>query len=168
MKWKDVKGYEGLYQVSDTGKVRSFFRCKTQKGHILSDCIGSNGYSLVVLCKDGTRKSYTVHRLVATAFIPNPNNYPCINHIDENKSNNNISNLEWCSYAYNGLYGIRGKILDAKRKPVAKYTPSGELVRIYGSRCEAASEIGGSAGCITRAINGQRKTYKGYVWKEWK
>lgn len=164
MIWKDVKGYEGLYQVSDTGKVRSFV--KNNEPHVLSDCVGSNGYPTIVLCKDRKKASHTVHRLVATAFLPNPYEYPCINHKDENKTNNNVSNLEWCSYTYNGLYGLRGVILANKKKPVAEYTSDGKLIKIHESRCSAAREIGGSAGCITRAIKGERKTYKGHIWKE--
>lgn len=167
MIWKDVKGYEGLYQVSDTGKVKSLIQHKNRGPRVLSDCVGSNGYPVVVLCKNGKKTSRTVHRLVATAFIQNPDKYPCINHKDENKTNNSVSNLEWCSYRYNGLYGLRGKILEDKKKPVAEYAPDGKLIRVYESRCSAAKEVGGNAGSITRAINGERKTYKGHIWKEW-
>lgn len=113
--WKDIEGYEGWYQVSNLGRVRSVERYvnykKTglsfRKSRILklkSDYYGYRSVNLSVNCKV---KTYKVHRLVAQAFIPNPNNLPCINHKDENKSNNFVSNLEWCSIAYNNTYGTR-------------------------------------------------------------
>ena len=167
MIWKDVKGYEGLYKVSDTGLIKSLIQYKGMGPHVLSCCTGSNGYQIVVLCDGNTKKSKTVHRIVATAFSPNPNGHPCINHKDEDKTNNAASNLEWCSYSYNGMYGVRGKILEEKRKAVAMYSTDGCLLKVFKSRCDAAKEFNGQPGCITRAINGGRKTYKGYVWKEY-
>ena len=161
MVWKDVVGYEGLYMVSDTGVVMSLYHNK-----ILSSPAGSHGYPNVVLCKNRIKKTHTVHRLVAEAFLENPEGYPCINHKDENKANNHASNLEWCTYTYNGMYGVRGMILDKKRRPVAQFSADGTLLSTYESRCDAAKAMHGNAGSITRAINGERKTYKGYVWKE--
>lgn len=168
MIWKDVKGYEGLYQVSDTGLIKSLISYKGNGPHILSSCTGSSGYQIVVLCDGKTKRSKTVHRIVATSFLPNPDGHPCINHKDENKANNAVSNLEWCSYSYNGTYGIHGKILEEKKKPVAMCSTDGCVLKTFKSRCDAAREMGGSPGCITRAINGTRKSYKGYAWKEYK
>ena len=105
--WKDVKGYEGLYQVSNLGQVKRLgndrqMREKTLKGNKVK-----SGYMQVVLCKKGKSKPLYVHRLVAIAFIPNPNNHKEINHIDEIKTNNNFENLEWCNHKYNCNYGTR-------------------------------------------------------------
>ena len=95
--WKDIEGYEGLYQVSNLGRVKSLERTRTIRIHekILSlSSIDAYGYNVVCLSKDGVQKSLTIHRLVGCAFIPNPNNYPCINHSDEIKTNNKSNNLE--------------------------------------------------------------------------
>ncbi len=99
-----VKGYEGVYEVSNTGKVRSLPR-KTSKGGELKQATVQGGYKRVSL-SNGSRKGYTVHRLVGMAFLSNPLNKPCINHIDGNPSNNNVSNLEWCTYAENSQHSF--------------------------------------------------------------
>lgn len=108
--WRDIKGYEGLYQVSNLGRVKSL-RDKNNKKRelILKPKIMRNGYLKVDLCKNGKQKTFTVHRLVATVFISNPKNFPTVNHKDENKLNNNVSNLEWCTVLYNNCYGTRLK-----------------------------------------------------------
>lgn len=103
--WKDIEGYEGLYQVSNTGKVRSLNYKGTGKKKIWKYAITVNTYKQIALYKNGEIKYYYIHRLVALAFIPNPNNYPIINHKDENKSNNVVWNLEWCTQKYNSNYG---------------------------------------------------------------
>lgn len=112
--WRPIEGYEGLYEVSSYGRVRSldmYVRCKSyrlHKGKVLSPIINTNGYLFVGL----QGKRFSVHRLVAQAFIPNPQGLPQVNHIDENKSNNNVDNLEWCDAKYNNNYGtarIRGR-----------------------------------------------------------
>ena len=114
--WKDIEGYEGIYQVSNFGNVKSLSRLthfenthksgyRLTKERILKSGVGSNGYSSVVLRKDGKSRTFMVHRLVALTFIPNLENLPEINHKDENKQNNHINNLEWCSHIYNGNYG---------------------------------------------------------------
>ena len=100
--WKDIKGYEGLYQVSDTGEVKSLARTRNSKNGCICpvpECIrkqktDKDGYKEVALCKDGKTKHCRVHRLVAEAFIDNPNNYSVVNHKDENPANNNVDNLE--------------------------------------------------------------------------
>ena len=97
-KWKNVVGYEGLYEVSDIGRVKN-----SRTNHILSPGI-SQGYYYVALYKDGARKNKQVHRLVAEVFIENKDNYPLINHKDENKKNNVVENIEWCTYLYNNTY----------------------------------------------------------------
>lgn len=114
--WKDVQGYEGYYQVSNFGRVKSLTRTvKSNKGDnypyaTLSEKIrkpSEGKYLQIILCKDGKTKKHLIHRLVAQAFIPNPNNLPCVNHKDENPRNNHVENLEWCTYQYNNQYNNR-------------------------------------------------------------
>lgn len=113
-KWLDVVGYEGLYEVSNYGRVRSVYTKR-----VLSPGL-SQGYFYVALYKDKKRSNKQVHRLVAEAFIPNPNNFPIINHKDEVKTNNMVENLEWCSYAYNNTYnGLAVKRGDSLKGKIA-------------------------------------------------
>ena len=113
MIWKDIEGYEGLYQVSDAGEVRSLDRITTGNrnrkinGKVLAKLKTGTGYYRVDLCKNGKTKRHKVHRLVAKAFIENPNNKPFVNHIDNNPLNNNVSNLEWCTASENSLHSVR-------------------------------------------------------------
>lgn len=103
--YKNINGFEGLYQVSNKGNVKSLVNNKgVAREKVLKPVIG-NGYKRVRLFKDKTSKLYAVHRLVANAFLPNPHNYPCVNHKDECRTNNNVENLEWCTYKYNSNYG---------------------------------------------------------------
>lgn len=124
--WKDIVGYEGLYQVSNLGNVKSLQRLEKTKdgksrirnGRIMK--FSKSQYYQLDLCKNGFITKYSVHRLVAQAFIPNPNNYPCINHKDENKLNNTVENLEWCTYSYNSRYGESPKIRAIKHSIAMK------------------------------------------------
>ena len=102
--WKDIKGYEGSYQVSNLGRVKSlnYHRCGFER---ILEIDSSSQYETIMLYKNGSRTRFLIHRLVASAFIPNPNNYPVVNHIDEDKSNNRVDNLEWCTQQYNVNYG---------------------------------------------------------------
>ena len=97
--WKSIFDYSN-YKISNLGRIRSLKKYK-----ILKQSTNRFGYKSVSLHKFGTSKTFAIHRLVAKAFIPNPNNYPCVNHKDENPSNNCVSNLEWCTYQYNSIYG---------------------------------------------------------------
>ena len=109
--WKDIPGYEGKYQVSNTGKVRSLNYRGTGKTKILKPSTHHrDGYKRVVLYKNDKQYYYLVHRLVAQAFIPNPNNYPVVNHKDENPANNAVWNLEWCTMDYNIDYSKNKKM----------------------------------------------------------
>lgn len=125
--WKDIKGYEGLYQISNLGRVKNYERkvricrrgyegLRIHKERIMKPSINNRGYAFVSLCKDGKYKTKFVHRMVAENFISNPNNYPCVNHKDENPLNNSIDNLEWCTYAYNNAYGGRNERISKSRK----------------------------------------------------
>ena len=115
--WRDIKDYEGFYQVSNLGRIKSLDRVvinvngkkSLYKGKVLSIHYDKNGYVKVCLNKNNKRRKFSVHRLVAEAFIPNPNNYPEVNHIDEVKTNNKVSNLEWCTSEYNKSYGTRAE-----------------------------------------------------------
>ena len=109
--WKDIEGFEGLYQVSNFGRVKCLehkcpgrYGLRTVKEHLMVQVRGSKGYSYVSLSNMDRGRTFTVHRLVAKAFIPNPDNLPCVNHKDENKANNNVNNLEWCTSLYNNTY----------------------------------------------------------------
>lgn len=127
--WKDVIGYEGLYRVSSLGSVKSVTRyVKTvHKGYegsrlikerVLKPYLGKHGYFILTMRKNGRYKTEEVHRLVALAFIPNPDDLPCVNHKDENKQNNSVDNLEWCTRAYNNNYGNRNKKISQSRKGI--------------------------------------------------
>ena len=125
--WKDIENFEGLYQVSNLGNDRSLDRIKNQfngyyysnriyKGKILKPAISKNGYLRVLLQANGIKKNCCIHRLVAETFIPNIDNLPIINHKDENKLNNQVDNLEWCTQSYNINYGNRNKKVINKLK----------------------------------------------------
>lgn len=115
--WKPVLGYEGIYEVSNLGRVKSLGRMIRGNGNsmywhkerIMQPQSNRKGYHNIILSKDGTGKTCTLHRIVASAFIPNPNNYPEINHINENKKDNRVTNLEWCTSAHNHNWGMRNK-----------------------------------------------------------
>ena len=122
--WLDIPGYEGLYQCSDAGRVKSLPRVIARKdgvlrrypGQVLTPVVHTHGYRQVILCKDGEKKLTLVHRIVALTFIPNPESLPCINHKNQDKADNRSENLEWCSVAYNNTYGDRvQRIADKKR-----------------------------------------------------
>lgn len=149
--WKPIAGYEGLYEVSNAGRVRSLDRdvkgkgktgkdaVRKVKGRILINQKSSNGYVQVCLAKDGQNKIERVHRLVAAAFLENPLGLPEVNHKDENKTNNDVNNLEWCSHLYNQRYGnkpMRGerhpmrKLNATQIQEIRKRRSSGELLRV--------------------------------------
>ena len=163
--WKSITGYEGLYEVSDTGLVRSL---KDGNKRILSSR-KRRGYLAVDLRRDGKRKTMSVHRLVAAAFIPNPLGLKTVNHRDENKTNNNVSNLEWMTQGDNNRYGTHGlKLLKnlAPPKPVRQLDPLGNIVNRFPSIREAARQTGISDGSICEVCNGGiRKTAGGFSWK---
>lgn len=149
--WKPVIGYYGLYEVSNFGRVRSLDHyvkhgkggLALKKGKILRLNIGGSGYYQVSLSRDNKIKSYSVHRLVAEAFIPNPHNYPCVNHRNENKLDDRVENLEWCDHLYNVQYGTGIERQVSKRsKPVLMFTQLGHLVREFKSVNQAARELG--------------------------
>lgn len=166
--WKDVIGYEGYYQVSNLGRIRSLMHrgSKRKKPYIMHPHVQKNGYAYACLSKDKIPRVVRFHRIVASAFIPNPNKFPYINHIDENKTNNRADNLEWCTAKYNSNYGnIRERIISPQRKPVGKYDKKGNLLRTYIGVNEAARIEGISAGNICMVCKGQRNETGGHVWR---
>lgn len=159
--WKDIEGYEGMYMVSSLGRVKTLVG-RYKNVAILKEKYKKNGYCSITLYKNKKPHTYLVHRLVAQAFIPNPNNYPVVNHKDENKQNNCVENLEWCTQQYNINYGNGnhkrslshkgkqftkthienmskariGKMVGSKNPksiPVAQYNKNGEFITIYES-----------------------------------
>lgn len=166
--WRDIEGYEGLYQVSDKGRVRSL---KYGKEHILKPERTHNGYLRVNLCKNEKQKHFLVHRLVALTFITNPNNLPDVNHKDENKENNRVENLEWCDCKYNINYGTRTQRIAEKNtngklsKPVLQYTLDGKFVKKWKSVIDVQRNLGYSCGNISSCCLGKRKSANGFIWK---
>lgn len=168
--FKDIYGYEGLYQISNLGRVKSLNYNKTRKEKILKYRKHRYGYLMVVLFKDGKRKEILVHRLVAQAFLPNLDNLPQVNHKDENKTNNCVENLEFCDAKYNSNYGTRnervakaltGAYNTKKSKPVMCI----ETGVIYQSTNEVQRQLGFSRGNISQCCNGKKNTSYKYHWK---
>lgn len=171
--WKPVPGWEGLYLVSSLGRVRSLPRMIRRRegnnnnayhldpGRILKPR-PSSGYYTVNLCGYGKQISHQIHRLVAMAFIPNPQNYPIINHKNEIKDDNRVENLEWCSYHYNNNYG--SLINRNKRKKVICILSSGER-KIFNGVNEAGRIMGVSASSISKCCLGKKKQTGGYIWR---
>ena len=166
--WRDIEGYEGLYQVSNKGRVRSFYY--STEGKILKQSKDKDGYNCIGLHKNKITKYCKVHRLVANAFLQNPNNLPEIKHKDECKTNNSVENIEWCDRKHNVTwndlhkrsgYKNRNNILSKK---VCQLTKEGDLIAIYSSTREA--ERNGFNHCnISMCCNGLSYTHKGFKWK---
>lgn len=162
--WRPVKGYEGLYEASNTGKVASLNYNGTGARHELKPLRKDHGYLAVRLYKNGKWRTIRLHRIIAEAFIPNENNLPEINHIDEDKSNNAASNLEWCTRKYNCNYGSRIERLSKAMtngklsKAVIATLPDGSIEE-YPSQGEAARQLKCSQGRISDACKGLLETY---------
>lgn len=183
--WKDIPGYEGYYQISSCGNVKSLPKIKKifcEKEYITKEKIlgvdkNSRGYKRIWLSKEGKRKRIFVHRMVAETFIPNPDDKPCVNHIDCNIENNNVNNLEWCTKKENSEHAVklgRTKWTEEQkinqRKKFAKFKKSvigiskdGE--KIIFSSLKDLKTIGYSPGDVCVCCKDKTKTYKGYKWE---
>lgn len=170
--WKDIKGFEGLYQVSNLGRVRSLDHYvknghgnRLVHGKVLKPYKSSHGYLFVALGKKAKHRS--VHRLVATAFIQNLENLPDVNHKDENKSNNVSSNLEWCNHSYNALYGTcQERLRVYKNTPVYMIDKNTrQILRKFESMKMAMEQTGVNKVTISAVCRGIRKIGGGYIWK---
>lgn len=170
--WKDIKDYEGLYQVSNLGRVKSLSRIAKLRNvvrkvpeRLLKPTIGGRGYLYVGLGKEGKTNRIAVHILVAKTFIENTLNLPFINHKDEDKTNNCVDNLEWCTPKYNINYGTRNKRqARTMSKKVYQYSLKGELIKVWDSIKETKKH-GYNSGNIASCCTGKRKTCDGYIWK---
>lgn len=190
--WKDIYGYEGLYQISNYGNVKSVNRkvknkhgFRIVKDKILKPILNNKGYYIYGLRKNGKLEMKLLHRLIAENFIENKNNYPCINHIDGNKLNNNINNLEWCSYQHNikeafriGLNnytfknnfkhdywkGKYGKNHNCS-KAILQYDKKGCFIKEWESITEASKETNINYYSISNNCRGKQKSAGDFVWK---
>lgn len=184
--WKDIDGFENIYQVSNLGRVCSKTRRQGNRyylGKILKPSDNGHGYLHITLANRGKRYQRYLHRLVAQAFLPNPYNYPEINHKDENTKNNQVNNLEWCTAKYNsnyknhGLHVSQGSKNSIQKhiaciqngmktaKPVIQLTLDGQIVKYWASMGQAAKQGKFRRRNIRRCCEGEFKQYKGYKWQ---
>ena len=183
--WKPIEGYEGKYLISNQGKVKSLYdKSGNYREHILVSRNAKNGYLYVNLYKNSKSKTKKIHRLVAETFIPNTNNLPCINHIDGNKHNNCIDNLEWCSYSENTKKAIELGLIDKEKFfksgkdnimynkhgkehpssiPVLQYDLKGNFIKKWDNIKDAEKAL--KLFHISNCCKGSRKTCGGYKWK---
>ena len=181
--WKDVKDFEGYYEISNLGRLRRKTRHITDKngvvklwqGKILKYTKNPDGYPIFIMSKNAKTKYKSGHRMVAEAFIENPNDYPVVNHKDENPANNHVGNLEWCTIEYNNAYGTRTERMKnskgfkerhrKNRKPVFKVSLGGEILKEFKSLKEAyQSDSEYTKSGVANCCNGHLNTYKGYFW----
>ena len=159
--WRPIQGFENSYLVSNLGNIWSL-RCK----RILRVRKSTRGYGQVNLSKQGRMTTHRVHRLVATHFIPNPLNLPEVNHLNENKLDNRVENLEWCDRSHNVNYGGRTEKQKIKVSiPVVQMSLDGNQIAVFPSGIQAARELNLSASSISECCRGKRKTLGGYKWK---
>ena len=168
--WRDVVGYEGLYKVSNLGNIYSFY-----VNRILSKHLMPNGYITIRLCNNSQHKRVQLGRIVAIAFIPNPDNLSEVNHKDCNPRNNESENLEWCTHAYNINYANRTqKMLNSPgykaamsniKIPILQFDKNGTFIRRWNSGSEIEKETCINAGNISLCCSGKRKSAGNYIWR---
>lgn len=158
--WKDIGGYIGIYAISNFGRVFSFKTMKTRKTFI-----NENGYERVTLINNQQYSTFLVHRLVATAFLPNKDNLPIVNHKDQIPGNNCASNLEWCTYFYNNTYN---DVHLTKKKRVGRRIVQKSIDNVIVKTWDTAKQIinsGYSKACLYYCLSGRHKTHKGFKWE---
>lgn len=179
MEWKAISGYEGYYEVSNLGCVRSLDRYITNSigatrlltGMRMKPSFSKgrsgkyDGYLVVNLRKNGKSNIIPVHRLVANAFIPNPNLYPTVNHIDGDKHNNKVENLEWATYSQNNIHALETRLRNPRGVNIMQIDKDGNVIREYVSVCEAARQTGINRSMISHCVNGREKLAGGFQWK---
>nr|DAH94678.1 MAG TPA: homing endonuclease [Caudoviricetes sp.] len=170
--WRNIKGFENKYMVSNFGNVKSLNYMHKNKSHLLKQTVGNKGYLYVTLNKNGKHWTYFVHRLVAQAFIPNPNNLPTVNHMDECRTNNCVKNLEWLSYKDNNLYGNHYKRVSEtqlndpkKSKRVLQYDLNGRFIKKWESASEVQRKLSVNSSNIIQNCRENVKTAGGFIWK---
>lgn len=188
--WKQISGFEGLYEVSNLGRVKSLERTIIRPGNyhkVVHETIlrpwDCKGYEQIWLCNENGRIHKSIHVLVATAFIPNPQQKKCVDHIDGNRKNNRVDNLRWCSYKENSNFELVRKHISesiAGEKhpfwgkkgvdchnsiPICQFTKSGVFIRSFDAIMDAYRETGISFSNISAACRGDRLTAGGFVWK---
>jgi hypothetical protein len=171
--FKSAKGYEGIYSVSNLGRVKRE-KSVAKKGtgnyqrdeHIVKQRKNNKGYYVVDLYVCNVRHQVLVHRLVAQTFLKNPMLYPCVNHKDENPQNNCVENLEWCTQKYNMNYGtVKKRIAGSNGKKVVQYSRDGKQVAKYISIMDAQRKTGISNGSIGDCLHNRRKSAGGFLWE---
>lgn len=161
--WKDIKGFEGVYQISSKGRLKSLSRKQSVKEKIRTFSKSPNGYMRMVLSFNQKRLTISAHREVAKAFIPNPENSETVNHIDFDKTNNCVENLEWCSMKYNINHSKKhGKNY---HKPVIQMSLDGDFIKEWSSAYAVEKEMGYFSTLISRCCRGKQKTHKGFKWE---
>lgn len=160
--WKDIFGYENIYQISSYGNVRKIINKNNDIQYQMLKPLKRTHYLSVHLYKNHIRKVFDIHRLVAKAFIPNPENKPCVNHKDCNKLNNNVNNLEWVTLKENSQHSVKNKRV--KLRPIIQYTKQGVKIKEWKSIKEAG-EIYGYANNICHCCLNKQKTAYGYIWR---
>jgi len=164
--WKPVNGYEGIYEISNLGRVKSLNYRRTGNEKILKQVKKTKGYLALTLYKNGSYKQHRIHRLVADAFIPNPDNLPQVNHIDEDVTNNRVDNLEWCDNKYNCNYGNRTKrSATSHYKKINQYDLDGKFIKTWSSIKNIESELGFYGSKISDCCRGRNKTSYKYIWR---
>lgn len=176
--WRTINGFEGLYEVSSLGRVRSLDRYvkhpdfkEWRKGKVLKQSTSNRGYKKVTLTKNGQKYYFSVHRLVAQSFVPNPHNFPQVNHKNEEKDDNRVENLEWCTQAYNNSFGTRLKRVSKANsqahptRSVFQYNDCGVLIHRWKSLHEMERQTGYSRANISRNYKGGRRRAYGFLWE---
>lgn len=161
--WKDIPGYEGKYQVSNLGNVKSLSWHKKNEARQLKQKHDRRGYPMCFLFKEGHRRTFSVHRLVALAFIPNPDNKPQVNHINGVKTDNRVENLEWCTNMENQLHAVKTDLKSTVK--IIQYDKNGNFIKEWPSMTKAADAMGVTKESLFACCNGISKTSKNFIWR---